>query len=32
MIDLQITELGGKTKKALWQFCQLVVVEKPGED
>ncbi len=31
MTDLQILELGGSTQKSLWQLCQLVVVEIPGE-
>ncbi len=31
MTDLQIVELGGGTEKTLWQLCQLIVVEIPGE-
>ncbi len=28
---LQKLELGGSTKKTLWDLCQLVVAESPGE-
>ncbi len=31
MTDLQNMELGGGTQKTLWQLCQLVAVEIPGE-
>ncbi len=31
MTDLQILEVCGSIKKTLWQHCQLVVVEIPGE-
>ena len=30
-IHLQGYELGGSTQKTIWQLCQVVVVEKPGE-
>ncbi len=29
--DLHISELGGSPQKTLWQLCQLVVAEMPGE-
>ncbi len=31
MTDLQMRELGGSTQKTLWQLCQLVLAETPGE-
>ncbi len=31
MSDLQLYELGGSIQKTLWQLCQLVVAEIPGE-
>ncbi len=31
MSDLQKCETGGSTQKSLWQLCQLVVLEIPGE-
>ncbi len=31
MTDLQDLEIGGSTEKTLWQHCQLVIVENPGE-
>ncbi len=31
MTDLQTLELGGSTQKTLWQLCQLVILELPGE-
>ncbi len=31
MTDLQMCELGGSIQKTLWQLCQLVFEETPGE-
>ncbi len=31
MTDLQVCEFGGSTEKTLWQFCQLVIGEEPGQ-
>ncbi len=30
-VHLQLRELGGSTKKTLWQLCQLVGAERPVE-
>ncbi len=30
-MDLQAAQLGGSTEKTLWQICQLVVGDLPGE-